>query len=75
MDANLGQNGLMQAKVFNEAVDLTAVALTKLDGSAKGGIIFAVAKDYKLPTKLIGIGEKIEDLKDFNADEFIEAIF
>lgn len=75
LDANLGQNGLMQAKVFNEAVDLTAVALTKLDGSAKGGIIFAVAKDYKLPTKLIGIGEKIEDLKDFNADEFIEAIF
>ncbi len=75
LDANLGQNGLMQAKVFNEAIDLTSVALTKLDGSAKGGIILAVAKDYNLPTKLIGVGEKIDDLKDFSKEEFIEAIF
>ena len=75
LDANLGQNGLMQAKVFNEAVDLTSVALTKLDGSAKGGIILAVAKEYGLPAKLIGVGEKIDDLKDFNKEEFIEAIF
>ncbi|MCX4274667.1 MAG: signal recognition particle-docking protein FtsY [Candidatus Gastranaerophilales bacterium] len=75
LDANLGQNGLMQAKVFNEAIDLTSVALTKLDGSAKGGIILAVAKDYNLPTKLIGVGEKNDDLKDFSKEEFIEAIF
>ncbi len=75
LDANLGQNGLMQAKVFNEAVDLTAIALTKLDGSAKGGIVLAVAKEYKLPTKLIGVGEKIDDLQDFCPKDFIEAIF
>ena len=75
LDANLGQNGLSQAKVFNEAIDITSVALTKLDGSAKGGIILAVAKQYNLPAKLIGIGEKIDDLIDFNKEEFIEALF
>jgi len=75
LDANLGQNGLMQAKVFNEALDLTSVVLTKLDGSAKGGIILAVAKDYGLPAKLIGVGEKIDDIKEFGPEEFIEAIF
>ena len=75
LDANLGQNGLSQAKVFKEAVEITAVALTKLDGSSKGGVIFAVAKDYNLPVKLIGVGEKIDDLKDFDKDEFIKAIF
>lgn len=75
LDANLGQNGLNQAKVFKEAVELTAVALTKLDGSSKGGVIFAIAKEYNLPVKLIGVGEKIGDLKSFNKDEFISAIF
>ncbi len=75
LDANLGQNGLSQAKVFREAVQITGAALTKLDGSSKGGIIFAIAKEYNIPTKLIGIGEKITDLKDFKKDEFIEAIF
>ena len=75
LDANTGQNGLQQAKVFTESVNLTSVALTKLDGSAKGAIILAVAKEMKLPVKLIGIGEKIEDLKPFDADEFIEALF
>ena len=75
LDANLGQNGLNQAKVFKEAVELTAVALTKLDGSSKGGVIFAIAKEYNLPVKLIGVGEKIGDLKNFNKDEFINAIF
>ncbi len=75
LDANLGQNGLSQAKVFSEAINITSVALTKLDGSAKGGIILAVAKEYGLPAKLIGVGEKIDNLKDFNPDEFIEAIF
>lgn len=75
LDANLGQNGLNQAKVFKEAVELTAVALTKLDGSSKGGVIFAIAKEYNLPVKLIGVGEKIGDLKNFNKDEFISAIF
>lgn len=75
LDANTGQNGLQQAKVFSEAVNLTSVALTKLDGSAKGAIILAVAKEMKLPVKLIGVGEKMEDLKTFDAEEFIKAIF
>ena len=75
LDANTGQNGLQQAKVFSEAVNLTSVALTKLDGSAKGAIILAVAKEMKLPVKLIGVGEKMEDLKAFNAEDFINALF
>ena len=75
LDANTGQNGLQQAKVFTEAVNLTSVALTKLDGSAKGAIVLAVAKELKLPVKLVGVGEKMEDLKEFNSEEFIEALF
>ena len=75
IDANTGQNGLQQAKVFTEAVKLTSVALTKLDGSAKGAIVLAIAKEMKLPVKLVGVGEKIEDLKEFNSEEFIDAIF
>ena len=75
LDANTGQNGLQQAKVFLEAINITSVALTKLDGSAKGAIILAIAKEMKLPVKLIGIGEKMEDLKSFNAEDFINALF
>lgn len=75
IDANTGQNGLQQAKVFKECVNLTAVALTKLDGSAKGAIVLAIAKELSLPVKLVGVGEKMEDLKDFEAKEFIQAIF
>lgn len=75
LDANTGQNGLQQAKVFLEAVNITSVALTKLDGSAKGAIVLAVAKELKLPVKLIGIGEKMEDLKNFNPSDFINALF
>ncbi len=75
IDANTGQNGLQQAKVFSESVNLTCVALTKLDGSAKGAIIIAIAKEMKLPVKLVGVGEKMEDLKSFNPDDFIEALF
>lgn len=75
LDANTGQNGLSQAKLFSEAVNLTSVALTKLDGSAKGGIIIAIAKEFNLPVKLIGIGEKLEDLKLFNPSDFIDALF
>lgn len=75
LDANTGQNGLSQAKVFTECVNLTCVALTKLDGSAKGGIIIAIAKEMGLPVKLIGVGEKMEDLKDFDAQEFVKALF
>ena len=75
IDANTGQNGLQQAKVFSESVNLTCVALTKLDGSAKGAIIIAIAKEMKLPAQLVGVGEKMEDLKAFNPDDFIEALF
>lgn len=75
LDANTGQNGLQQAKVFQESVNLTSVALTKLDGSAKGAIVLAVAKELKLPVKLIGVGEKMEDLKDFDPTDFINALF
>lgn len=75
LDANTGQNGLQQAKIFTEAVNLTSVALTKLDGSAKGAIVLAIAKELKLPVKLIGIGEKMEDLKEFIPTDFINALF
>ncbi len=75
LDANTGQNGLSQAKLFSESVNLTSVALTKLDGSAKGGIIIAIAKEFNLPVKLIGVGEKLDDLKLFNPDDFINALF
>lgn len=75
LDANTGQNGLSQAKVFTECVKLTSVALTKLDGSAKGGIIIAIAREMNLPVKLIGVGEKMEDLKDFDAKDYVEALF
>ena len=75
IDANTGQNGLQQAKVFKDCVNLTAVALTKLDGSAKGAIVLAIAKDLGLPVKLVGVGEKMEDLKMFDSKEFINALF
>lgn len=75
IDANTGQNGLQQARVFKECVNLTAVALTKLDGSAKGAIVLAIAKDLGLPVKLVGVGEKMEDLKAFDSKEFVLALF
>ncbi len=75
LDANTGQNGLQQAKVFKDSVNLTSVALTKLDGSAKGAIILAIAKELSLPVKLIGVGEQMTDLKEFNSHDFIEALF
>lgn len=75
IDANTGQNGLSQAKIFKECVDLTSVAVTKLDGSAKGAIVIAIAKEFGLPVKLVGVGEKMEDLKGFDPEEFINAIF
>ena len=75
IDANTGQNGLQQAKVFKDAVNLTSVALTILDGSAKGAIILAIAKEMSLPVKLIGVGEQMTDLKPFNSNDFIDALF
>ncbi|MCD6506016.1 signal recognition particle-docking protein FtsY [Candidatus Poribacteria bacterium] len=75
LDATTGQNAIMQAKTFNEAVPVTGIALTKLDGTAKGGIVLAVRDTLGIPVKLIGVGEGIEDLRDFNAREFVEALF
>ena len=75
IDATTGQNALRQAKMFNEAIGLTCIALTKLDGTAKGGIIFAIQKELNIPVKLIGIGEGVEDLRDFNPHDFVAALF
>jgi fused signal recognition particle receptor len=74
IDATTGQNGLRQAHVFADAVDLTGVVLTKLDGTAKGGIALAIAKDLGLPVKLIGVGETVDDLRPFDAREFASAL-
>jgi fused signal recognition particle receptor len=75
LDASMGQNALVQAKQFNEMIGIHSISLTKLDGTAKGGIIFSIANELKLPYRFIGVGEKIDDLKPFNADEFINALF
>ena len=74
LDATTGQNGLIQAKQFLETAGLTGIVLTKLDGTAKGGIVFAIAKELDLPVKYVGIGEKIEDLVEFKPAEFVEAL-
>ncbi|UAN36180.1 signal recognition particle-docking protein FtsY [Enterobacter asburiae] len=75
IDASTGQNAISQAKLFTEAVGLTGIALTKLDGTAKGGVIFSVADQFGIPIRYIGVGERIEDLRPFKADDFIEALF
>jgi fused signal recognition particle receptor len=75
LDATTGQNSISQAKLFNEAVGLTGLTLTKLDGTAKGGIVVNISHDFNIPIRFIGIGEKLEDLRDFDPREFIEALF
>ena len=75
LDASIGQNALMQAKQFHEAVGVTGIAITKLDGTAKGGIVFSIANQLQLPIRYIGVGEGIEDLREFNAEEFVKALF
>ena len=75
VDAGTGQNALNQAEQFNKAIALSGICLTKLDGTAKGGVIFSIAQKLKLPIRFIGVGEAIDDLRSFDADEFIEALF
>lgn len=75
IDGTTGQNALSQAKVFNEVTDLTGFIITKLDGTAKGGIVFSISEELKKPIKFIGVGEKIEDLRKFDTKEYIQAIF
>ena len=74
VDATTGQNGLQQARLFGEAVGVTGVALTKLDGSAKGGIAVAIAHELELPVKLVGVGEALEDLRPFDPEDFARAL-
>ena len=75
LDATTGQNSISQAKMFNQGVGVTGIALTKLDGTAKGGIIIAISDELKIPLRYIGIGEKVDDLREFNARDFVEALF
>jgi fused signal recognition particle receptor len=75
VDAGTGQNALNQAREFNEAIGLTGITLTKLDGTAKGGIIFAIARKTGIPIRFVGVGEGIENLREFDAGEFVEALF
>lgn len=75
VDATTGQNALRQAEIFHGAIGVTGIALTKLDGTAKGGIVFAIRKELGIPVRLIGVGEAVEDLRDFDSKEFVEALF
>jgi fused signal recognition particle receptor len=75
LDATTGQNAISQAKLFNEAIGVTGIALTKLDGTAKGGIIIGITEELKIPIRYIGVGEGIDDLREFNASEFVQALF
>ncbi len=74
LDGNTGQNALVQAKMFNEAIGITGIVLTKLDGTSKGGIVFAINKDLGIPVKFVGIGEAVEDLRSFDPNEFVNAL-
>jgi fused signal recognition particle receptor len=75
LDANTGQNAIAQARVFTEAAGVTALALTKLDGTAKGGVLVGLADAFGIPVRWVGVGEGVEDLREFRADEFVEALF
>ena len=75
IDATTGQNGISQARLFDAAVDLTGLTLTKLDGTSKGGIVANICRDIKIPIRFIGIGEQMDDLRDFDATEFVDALF
>ena len=74
LDATTGQNAVQQAKEFKEAADITGIVLTKLDGTAKGGIVFSIKNEYDIPVKLIGLGEGIDDIAEFDSEEFVNGI-
>ena len=75
LDAGTGQNALSQAQVFQQAVGVSGITLTKLDGTAKGGIVFAIARQLQLPIRFIGVGEQVDDLRSFDAETFVDALF
>ena len=74
LDATTGQNAVSQTKLFNEAVKVTGITITKLDGTAKGGVVFALADLFGIPLRFIGIGEKTEDLREFDVESFVDAL-
>jgi len=75
LDASTGQNAIEQARQFTKATDVNALALTKLDGTAKGGVVIGISDEFKIPVKYIGVGEKMEDLQVFNKVEFVDSLF
>ena len=75
LDATTGQNAVSQAKIFSEVADVSGIVLTKLDGTAKGGIVITIASELNIPVKLIGVGERMDDLQPFNSREFVDALF
>ena len=75
LDATTGQNALSQAKLFAETADITGIVLTKLDGTAKGGVVVAISKEQQIPVKFVGVGEGIDDLQEFNPGDFAKALF
>ena len=74
LDAETGQNAIMQTKAFKETANITGIVLTKLDGTAKGGVVIGIANENKIPVKFIGVGEQIDDMQEFNSEEFLDAI-
>ena len=75
LDGSTGQNALIQAKEFSKATDITSLAVTKLDGSAKGGVVIGIAEQFKIPVKFIGVGEQVDNLKVFSREEFVDSLF
>ena len=75
LDATTGQNAIQQAKIFHESLNVSGIVLTKLDGTAKGGVIVGISNELQLPVRFIGIGEQVQDLREFNASLFLDAIF
>ena len=75
LDATTGQNGLQQARVFKEATDISGIVLTKLDGTAKGGVIVSIQEELGVPVRYVGVGEDVEDLQPFDASQFVRALF
>jgi fused signal recognition particle receptor len=75
LDATTGQNAISQAKLFKETIEITGIVLTKLDGTAKGGVIVGISETLGIPVRFIGVGEQIDDLREFNARDFVDALF
>jgi fused signal recognition particle receptor len=75
LDANTGQNAISQARLFTEVAPVTGLVLTKLDGTAKGGVLVGLAEEFGIPVRYVGVGEAVEDLREFSAEEFVDALF